>query len=64
MALSKGVLIFVIILGGMMLLAVGWSVGRQARQGCEAMASERQAAREPQYDVKDCLAARLLNGGA
>ena len=61
----KVVLIFgVVVLGGLILLGVGWDAGRRARRECEAIARERQATGEGQYDVKHCLAARLLNGGA
>jgi hypothetical protein len=45
-------------------LGVGWVTGRRAWRECEAIARERQATGERQYDVKDCLAARLLSGGA
>ena len=60
------VLVFgVVVLGGLLiLLGVGWNAGRQARRECEAIARELQATGEGQYDVKHCLAARLLNGGA
>jgi hypothetical protein len=59
------VLVFgVVVLGGLILLSVGWDAGRRARRECEGVARERQATGERQYDVKDCLAARLLSGGA
>jgi hypothetical protein len=59
------VLVFaVVVLGGLILLGVGWNAGRQARRECKAIARERQATGARQYDVKQCLAARLLNGGA
>jgi len=60
------VLVFgVVVLGGLLILfGGGWNAGRQARRECEAMARERQATGERQYDVKHCLAARLLSGGA
>ena len=60
------VLVFgVVVLGGLLILfGGGWNAGRQARRECEAMARERQATGERQYDVKDCLTARLLSGGA
>jgi len=61
----KVVLIFGVgVLGGLIMLGVGWDTGRQARRECEAIARERQATGERQYEVKHCLAARLLNGGA
>jgi hypothetical protein len=61
----KVVLIFGVgVLGGVIMLGVGWHAGRQARRECEAIARELQATGEGQYDVKRCLAARLLNGGA
>ncbi len=59
------VLVFgVVVVAMLIVLGVGWVTGRQARRACEAMARERQATGESQYDVKDCLAARLLSGGA
>ncbi len=59
------VLVFgVVVVGGLIMLGVGWDTGRRARRECEAIARERQATGERQYDVKDCLAARLLSGGA
>ena len=60
------VLVFgAVVLGGLLILfGVGWNGGRQARRECEAMARERQATGERQYDVQYCLAARLLSGGA
>jgi hypothetical protein len=61
----KVILIFGVgALGGLIMLGVGWDAGRQARRGCEAIARELQATGEGLYDVKHCLAARLLNGGA
>ncbi len=54
----------VVVLGGLIMLGVGWEVGRQARRACEVMARERQASGGRQSDVQDCVAARLLNGGA
>jgi F0F1-type ATP synthase membrane subunit c/vacuolar-type H+-ATPase subunit K len=59
------VLVFgLVVLGGLIMLGVGWHVGRQARRACESIARERAAAGEHQYDLRACLAARLLNGGA
>jgi hypothetical protein len=59
------VLVFgVVVGGGLIMLGVGWDVGRQARRECESIARERQAMGERQYDVKQCVAARLLRGGA
>jgi hypothetical protein len=56
----KVVLVFgVVVLGGLIMLGMGWNAGRQARR--EAIARERQATGERQYEVKHCLAARLLN---
>ena len=61
----KVALVFgVVVLGGLIMLGVGWNAGRQARRECEAIARELQVSGEHQYDVKHCLAARLLNGGA
>ena len=54
----------VVVLSGLIMLGVGWDTGRQARRECEPIARELQATGEGQYDVKRCLAARLLNGGA
>lgn len=53
----------VVVTGCLIMLGVGWDVGRQARRECESIARERQAAGERQYDVKNCIAARLLRGG-
>jgi hypothetical protein len=59
------VLVFgAVVLGGLIMLGAAWNVGRQVRRECEALPRERQATGEHQYDVKHCLAARLLNGGA
>jgi F0F1-type ATP synthase membrane subunit c/vacuolar-type H+-ATPase subunit K len=59
------VLVFgVVVLGGLIMLGVGWHVGRQARRACESVAREQPATGERQYAVKQCLAARLLSGGA
>jgi hypothetical protein len=59
------VLVFgVVVGGGMIMLGAGWDVGRQARRACESAARERPATGERQYAVKQCLAARLLSGGA
>ncbi len=63
----KVVLVFGVVVlggGGLIMLGMGWNAGRQARRECEAIARERQATGERQYEVKHCLAARLLNGGA
>jgi F0F1-type ATP synthase membrane subunit c/vacuolar-type H+-ATPase subunit K len=61
----KVVLVFgVITAGGLIMLGAGWSVGRQARHACESIARERPATGERQSAVKQCLAARLLSGGA
>jgi len=61
----KVVLVFgVVVLGGLIMLGVGWNAGRQARRECETIARELQATGEHEYDVQRCLAARLLNGGA
>ena len=61
----KVVLVFgVVVLGGLIMLGVGWNAGRQARLECEAIARDLQTTGEHQYDVKHCLAARLLNRGA
>jgi hypothetical protein len=54
----------VAVAGCLIMLGVGWDVGRQARRECESMAREQQAAGERQYDVKNCIAARLLRRGA
>jgi hypothetical protein len=60
----RKVLVFgVIAAGGLIMLGVGWDVGRQARRACESVARERPATGAHQYDMKDCLAARLLKGG-
>jgi hypothetical protein len=59
------ILVFgIIILCDSIALGVGWHAGRQARPACEAMPRERQPGDGGQYDVKDCLATHLLNGGA
>ncbi len=40
----KVVLVFgVVVLGGVIMLGMGWNAGRQARRECEAIARERQA---------------------
>ena len=54
----------VVVLGGLIMLGLGWDVGRQARRACESAARERPATGERQSAVKQCLAARLLSGGA
>jgi hypothetical protein len=59
------ILVFgLVVLCGSIALGLGWHAGWQARRACEAMARERQATGGRQYDVKDCVAARLLSGGA
>jgi hypothetical protein len=59
------VLVFgMIAAGGLIMFGVGWDVGQQARRACESVARERPATGERQYVVKQCLAARLLSGGA
>jgi hypothetical protein len=59
------VLVFgVVVVAVLIVLGVGWVTGRRVWRECEAIARERQATGERQYDVKDCLAARLLSGGA
>ncbi len=54
------VLVFsVVVVAVLIVLGVGWVTGRQARRACEVMARERQASGGRQYDVKDCVAARI-----
>lgn len=59
------ILVFgVIVLAESITLGVGWHVGSQTRRECEEIARQRHASGGPQYAVQDCLAARLLHGGA
>ncbi len=58
MARLTGILIVGVVLGGFFVsLAVGWSIGREARHQCEAVANGHADA------VQECVAAQLLNGG-
>ncbi len=54
----------VVVVAESIMLGIGWNVGSQARHECETTAHARQAVGGRRDDVKDCVAARMLNGRA